>query len=632
GKVTANGGKYGAGIGGGGGGAGGTSTVNGGAVTANGGVGGAGIGGGSSGASGAISITGGTVNANGNVGGDSYNGGAGIGGGDSGDNSDEVNSISITGGTVTATVPNGTKGAAIGNGGGDGTDVSVTIGAGLTVGAGTSADGTGAKVVTDVANNKNYKYAKITLAPAAPSYTITAADTTTETNKKYHYGDEVTIAVTVSGDDFEGGEFTLTYDSNTLEVKTLPANNKFTDSEQTAGTVKFEALNRAKITDGQALATITFTVKTKVTTETTCDFTFEGTPKICYDTGGDSVEAATVTNGRVTVEPITYTVTLTGNDGVTFVNASSQTITTDTAIDGQDYSVTIGEYSATDYKYAVTLAVEGTQGTTTLTPSDAGVITVEAAKVTGNLTVTVTRTTKHVTPTLVASPTGEFTLSGLTTKPDTTTVTDAIKGLNYVVTISDYDAANYAYAVTLTMNGASATAPTPDTDGKLTIEGADITGDFTLTVTKTLANFEVNVYANYVTGWTLVTIAKAEGRTDEPVYDYDGSATYYVNAYNAYAYLVKGAVTKDDAKAKVSLGTSAAGTIAAGYDVNNTGKVDYSDALLTYRCYVLAHPEQDTETGPATAMETYLRADVDGSKKVDTTDVSKIDENRTPET
>ena len=730
GKVTANGGKYGAGIGGGGGGAGGTITVNGGAVTANGGVGGAGIGGGSSGASGAISITGGTVNANGNVGGSGSDGGAGIGGGYNGDNSGNGNSISITGGTVTATVPNGTKGAAIGNGGGNEAqplpDGAITIGEGLTVEAGTDASGTGASVVTDVANNTSYKYAKITLAPAAPSYTITAADTTTETNKKYHYGDEVTIAVTVSGDDFEGGEFTLTYDSNTLEVKTLPANNKFTDSEQTAGTVKFEALNRAKITDGQALATITFTVKTKVTTETTCDFTFEGTPKICYDTGGDSVEAATVTNGRVTVEPITYTVTLTGNDGVTFVNASSQTITTDTAIDGQDYSVTIGEYSATDYEYAVTLAVEGTQGTTTLTPSDtgvitvdkdnitgkltvtvtrttkhvtptlvasptgeftlsglttkpdtttvtdaikglnyvvtiggysatdyeyavtlavegtdgtttltpsdAGVITVEAAKVTGNLTVTVTRTTKHVTPTLVASPTGEFTLSGLTTKPDTTTVTDAIKGLNYVVTISDYDAANYAYAVTLTMNGASATAPTPDTDGKLTIEGADITGDFTLTVTKTLANFEVNVYANYVTGWTLVTIAKAEGRTDEPVYDYDGSATYYVNAYNAYAYLVKGAVTKDDAKAKVSLGTSAAGTIAAGYDVNNTGKVDYSDALLTYRCYVLAHPEQDTETGPATAMETYLRADVNGDKKADTTDVSLIDGNRTQET
>ena len=166
GTVTATGGTSGAGIGGGGasvvGGAGGTITVNGGAVTANSGKYGAGIGGGYQGASGASSITGGTVNANGNVGGSSDDGGAGIGGGEDGVNSGDGNSISITGGTVTATVPNGTKGAAIGNGGGDsGTDVTVTIGVGLTVGAGTSADGTGAKVVTDVANNTNYKYAKI---------------------------------------------------------------------------------------------------------------------------------------------------------------------------------------------------------------------------------------------------------------------------------------------------------------------------------------------------------------------------------------------------------------------------------------------------------------------------------------
>ena len=718
GAVTANGGAQGAGIGGGSNGAGGEITVNGGAVTANGGTYSAGIGGGCQGASGAISITGGTVNANGNVGGDSYNGGAGIGGGESGNNSGDGNSISITGGIVTATVPNGTKGAAIGNGGGSsGTNVnSVTIGAGATVEAGTSADGTGAEVKTDAPNNKDYKYAKITFA-AAPSYTVTAADMVTETDKKYHYNEDITIAVTVSGADFEGGEFTLNYDSNTLAVKTLPTNNLIAASEQETGKIKFEAKEKTTKTNGTALAVIVFTVNAKVTTETTCNFTFEGTPKICYDMGENSVAAATATPGSVTVEPITYAVTLTGNDGVTFVNASSQTITTDTAIDGQDYSVnikdysavdyeyavtlavegtdgtttltpsdaitveaakvtgnltitvtrttkhvtatltaspagdftlsgvttkpdnttvtdaikglnyvvTIGGYSATDYEYAVTLAVEGTEGTTTLTPSDAGVITVEAAKVTGNLTVTVTRTTKHVTATLTANPTGEFTLSGVTTKPDNTTVTDAIKGLNYVVTISDYDAANYAYAVTLTMNGASATAPTPDTDGKLTIEGANITGNFTLTVTKTLANFTVTTTADYVTGWTLVTVAKASGRTDNPIYNYDGNATYYVNAYNAYAYLVNSAVTEDEAKAKVSLGTSAAGTIAAGYDVNNTGKVDYSDALLTYRCYEMVYQT------PATAMETYLRADADGSKKVDTTDVSAIDGNRTAE-
>ena len=108
----------------------------------------AGIGGGNGGAGGAISITGGTVTANGNVGGYSNNG----------DNRAAGNSISITGGTVTATVSIG-MGAAIGNGGGSSaTDVpTVTIGEGLTVKAGTKANGEGAEVKPDVANNKDYK-------------------------------------------------------------------------------------------------------------------------------------------------------------------------------------------------------------------------------------------------------------------------------------------------------------------------------------------------------------------------------------------------------------------------------------------------------------------------------------------
>ena len=370
--------------------------------------------------------------------------------------------------------------------------------------------------------------------------------------------------------------------------------------------------------------------------------------------------------------------------------------------------MTIDGYIAVDYEYGVTLTVEGTSGTTALTPSATGVITVNKDNVTGNLTIAVTRTTKHVTPTLTASPDGEFALSGVTTKPDATTAMDAIKGLDYVVTIGDYSAVDYAYAVTLTMTGnANVTAPTPDNDGKLTIAGGDITGDFTLTVTrttkhvtptlegvtgsndaikgmdytatisgydtanytyavsltmngasandkatmsgsaitiaggditgdftlsvtKTLANFTATVSeSDYVTGWALILVAKDSSRTDNPVYCYDGNPMYYVEAYNAYAYLVEvpsgtSAPTADAAKAKVSLGTTAAATIAASeqYDVNHTGKVDYSDALLTYRCYVIAHQT------PATAMENYLRADVNNDKKVNTTDVSAIDSYR----
>ena len=75
GKLTANGGKYGAGIGGGDSGSGNDITISGGEVTANGGEFGAGIGGGFTGNGSDITISGGEVTANGGT------NGAGIGGG-----------------------------------------------------------------------------------------------------------------------------------------------------------------------------------------------------------------------------------------------------------------------------------------------------------------------------------------------------------------------------------------------------------------------------------------------------------------------------------------------------------------------------------------------------------------------
>ena len=104
GKLTANGGKYGAGIGGRSHGSGNDITISGGEVTANGGKNSAGIGGGDGGNGRDITITGGEVTANGGE------FGAGIGGGFYGNGSD----ITISGGEVTAN--GGTNGAGIGGG------------------------------------------------------------------------------------------------------------------------------------------------------------------------------------------------------------------------------------------------------------------------------------------------------------------------------------------------------------------------------------------------------------------------------------------------------------------------------------------------------------------------------------
>ena len=115
GKLTANGGHGGAGIGGGIRGDGSDITITGGEITANGGAEAAGIGGGVLGSGSDITITGGEVTANGGW------CGAGIGGGPRGNGSD----ITISGGKVIAN--GGLCGAGIGGGyKGSGSDVTIS--------------------------------------------------------------------------------------------------------------------------------------------------------------------------------------------------------------------------------------------------------------------------------------------------------------------------------------------------------------------------------------------------------------------------------------------------------------------------------------------------------------------------
>ena len=118
GKLTAEGGGYGAGIGGGYNGTGSDITISGGEVNATGGAYGAGIGGGYNGTGSDITISGGEVKATGGA------FGAGIGGGYEAGGSD----IAISGGEVNAT-GGGAYGAGIGGGwGGSGSDITISGG------------------------------------------------------------------------------------------------------------------------------------------------------------------------------------------------------------------------------------------------------------------------------------------------------------------------------------------------------------------------------------------------------------------------------------------------------------------------------------------------------------------------
>lgn len=131
GKLEANGGQFGAGIGGGYKGDGSNITITGGEINANGGQLGAGIGGGDFGDGSNITVTGGELHANGGP------DGAGIGGGYVG----ACDTVTISGGTVTANGDSG--GAGIGGGSfSSGTNISITGGQ-VSAKAGGSAAGIG---------------------------------------------------------------------------------------------------------------------------------------------------------------------------------------------------------------------------------------------------------------------------------------------------------------------------------------------------------------------------------------------------------------------------------------------------------------------------------------------------------
>ena len=148
GEVTAIGGVFGAGIGGGAGGNGNNITISGGEVTAIGGDSGAGIGGGCNGNGSDITISGGEVTAIGD--GDGGDGGAGIGGGYNGNGSD----ITISGGEIKAIGGRGSAGIGGGLNGvdynnGNGSDITISggevtaIGGDEGAGIGGGCDGSG---------------------------------------------------------------------------------------------------------------------------------------------------------------------------------------------------------------------------------------------------------------------------------------------------------------------------------------------------------------------------------------------------------------------------------------------------------------------------------------------------------
>ncbi len=131
-------------------------------------------------------------------------------------------------------------------------------------------------------------------------------------------------------------------------------------------------------------------------------------------------------------------------------------------------------------------------------------------------------------------------------------------------------------------------------------------------------NYTVEIVADYVSGYSLVLVKGNDGG-----YALNSDNMFYVEAYEAYAIIVMGAIDEAGVDAGIAKATGCE-TIMPSFDVNcefvKDGKVDLKDATIAYAC-------TSTHFDVPSYMELYLRADVNADKHVNIVDVNAITAN-----
>lgn len=195
----------------------------------------------------------------------------------------------------------------------------------------------------------------------------------------------------------------------------------------------------------------------------------------------------------------------------------------------------------------------------------------------------------------------------------------AKKGENYVLTLTKE--AGYLYTVSATMGGSAATV-SDNGDGTYTI--VNVTGAIVFTITRTVNTEGISVSTKaYVTldGTSVWLVTNVTAVADGKIPTYDGQKMFWSEKYNAYCYLVVAeTLNTDTAKEKLDIVSGDKVSVDYGMDVNMTGKVDASDAQLTYNIYNAMY---DGFTSDVT-IEKYLRADVNGDAELNVEDAAAI--------
>ena len=370
------------------------------------------------------------------------------------------------------------------------------------------------------------------------------------------------------------------------------------------------------------------------------DYTFAA-PDDYYDytvtvtVGGKEVTVTKNSDGSYTIpaELVTGEIVVTATKtGKTFkVTLGTDMTGSATAQYGTDYVATIERDES--YRYTVTVTIGGKDYTGYA--ASGKTYTIPGEDITGEIVFKVnkelivpadppgpTEPTKPTDPTNPTQPSKPVTYHSVTFTGSGAgaaqgNATSIANGATYTLTLKKQ--AGYNYQVSYKMGGNATVAVSPNANGTYTI--ANVTAALEIIIEKSLA-IDVSVQ-EYVTldGKSVFLILADAALGNGSIFTYDGNVMYYSEAYGAWAYLVitDQELDVNQVRSQVKISTQTNRVVTPTGDVDENGKVDWNDAHLIRELYNAKYDSFDIVT-----MMKYLRADVNGDRKVDIRDVAWV--------
>lgn len=349
------------------------------------------------------------------------------------------------------------------------------------------------------------------------------------------------------------------------------------------------------------------------------DYTFTARDGNLYDyvvtatVGGETAQVVENVDGSYTVKNVTgelvITATQTPKTFRVTIQETGKDDRTETATYKTDYVFGIPSYEG----YTVSVNVTYTDGKAVPASSSESTITIAGADITGDITITVTKT-------LIPPTTATVTVEGNGTS-DVTFEATAKPDADYTFTVS-MDS-RYDYTV-VAKNGDKELELTVGDNGNYTISNKDFkAGDtIVITVNKTIkiTNVEVKDYLtiNQANVWLILV---KTGKMESGTYTYQNNKMYWSDKYGAYCYLT---ISTSEAPAvcaeDLAIVSEMATEVDYGMDVNMSGKLDANDAQLVYNIYN-AHYSAFTDD---VTMEKFLRADINFDCKINVEDAQAV--------